>query len=74
MSGLSISGRQQSPLHTHEPTFKISRRQNRVCDQPNLLNRIKLLYPSGKSILIVRNGVKPRNQKYFASQFWKSEL
>jgi len=29
---------------------------------------------SGKSLLIVRNRVKPQNQKYFASRFWKSEL
>jgi hypothetical protein len=39
-----------------------------------LLRRIKLFYPSGKSILIFVNRVKPRKQKYFASHFCKSEL
>jgi hypothetical protein len=36
-----------------------------ACDKSN---------PSGKSVLIYRKIVKPRNQKYFASQFGKSEL
>jgi hypothetical protein len=35
-----------------------------------LSSEIKLFYPSGKSFLISRNVVKPRNQKYFASLFW----
>ncbi|MGH6711436.1 MAG: hypothetical protein ACREEK_20985 [Bradyrhizobium sp.] len=29
-------------------------------------------YPTGKSILIYRNRVKPQNQKYFALSEWQS--
>ena len=39
-----------------------------------MLKQINLFCPSGKSLLIFRNSVKPRNQKYSASHFWKSEL
>jgi hypothetical protein len=31
----------------------------------NLCIRLRQINPTGKSLLIFRNGVKPRNQKYF---------
>jgi hypothetical protein len=34
-----------------------------------LSNVLNLFCPPGKSLLISRNRVKPRNQKYFASHF-----
>jgi len=39
-----------------------------------LLKPIDLICPSGESIRIYRSRVNPPDQKYFASQFWKSEL
>jgi hypothetical protein len=38
------------------------------------LSRHKHIALSGKSVLIYRNRVKPRQQKYFASHFRKSEV
>jgi hypothetical protein len=36
-------------------------------DQAKLPNQFNIFWPSGKSILIVRNIVKPRNEKYSSS-------
>jgi hypothetical protein len=35
----------------------------------NLGIGLRQIDPTGKSLLIFRNGVKPRNQKYFASHY-----
>src|SRR5258706_16300641 len=39
----------------------------KFADRLKLLNRFNGFCPTGKSLLIFRNRVKPRNQKYFAS-------
>jgi len=41
-------------------------RQRPLPAKTGLLKRIKLFRPSGKSILIFRTRVKPKNQKYSA--------
>jgi len=40
-----------------------------LCSRLNFLRQIKSFDPSGKSLLIFGNHVKPKNKKYFASQF-----
>jgi hypothetical protein len=36
--------------------------------KPNFAFGLRQINPTGKSLLIFRNGVKPLNQKYFASR------
>jgi hypothetical protein len=44
------------------------------CANNQFLSRIKVFSPSGESILVFGNRVKPPEQKYFAFHFGKSEV
>jgi hypothetical protein len=66
--------RTDGPRRTGYPACAGYDNSSALREQSVFPSRIKRFCPSGKSLLLFRNRVKPPKQKYFASNFCKSEL